>query len=112
MLTKAKMRLPEHALSAISYHETFEASRVVTLDSNGNWRLQNASEAEEVDATQESEDATLHHRRAGTSDQDDKAVSSKIGLDSCTLLWFSALPPSDLRQAQKQFLKGACCVAS
>ncbi|EEY62972.1 uncharacterized protein PITG_14592 [Phytophthora infestans T30-4] len=81
MLTKAKLRLQEHALSEISYHEEFEAFRVVVLDSEGNWRLQDASEVKE--------EAT-----------DTKARNTD------TLLWFSSLPPSDLRQAQKQFSSG------
>ncbi|CAI5733274.1 unnamed protein product [Peronospora destructor] len=106
MLTRARMRLPEHTLSEISYHGEFEASRVVTLDSEGNWRLHNASEVEELNVTKKSGDATLHHRRAGTSYPDDDPVSSKTGLDASTLLWFSSLPPSDLRQAQKQFSNG------
>ncbi|CAI5706777.1 unnamed protein product [Peronospora effusa] len=106
MLTKAKMRLPEHALSEVSYHETFEASRVVTLDSDGNWRLQNASKAKVLNVNKKSGDAMLHHRRAGRSYEDEDPVSSKIGMESDTLLWFSSLPPSDLRQAQKQFLNG------
>ncbi|KAF1795085.1 hypothetical protein GQ600_4296 [Phytophthora cactorum] len=81
MLTKAKLRLPEHALTEISYHEEFEASRVATLDSEGNWRLQDAPE-------------TKAQAKRSTS----------------TLLWFSSLPPSDLRQAQKQFSNGTLIV--
>ncbi|CAH0474595.1 unnamed protein product [Peronospora belbahrii] len=71
MLTRAKLRLQEHVLSEISYHEEFEALNVVIMDSEGNWRLQNVLEAKAQHA------------------------ASK-----------SSLPPSDLRQAQKQFLNG------
>jgi hypothetical protein len=105
MLTKAKLRLPEHALTEISYHEEFEASRVVTLDSDGNWRLQDASEA----ADEKSGSSALHRRRAGKHRQEDdpaKTASKNGRSGNGTLLWFSSLPPSDLRQAQKQFSNG------
>ncbi|KAG2772967.1 hypothetical protein PC129_g1340 [Phytophthora cactorum] len=100
MLTKAKLRLPEHALTEISYHEEFEASRVATLDSEGNWRLQDAPETK---AQAKSGGDSLRHRRAGTVEE---LRSSNAGGSTSTLLWFSSLPPSDLRQAQKQFSNG------
>lgn len=115
MQTKAKLRLPEHALSEISYHEELEASRVVTLDSEGNWRLQDATEAKLQKVDKKCGGASLHHRRAGTSNQHEdpvNAVSSKTGSNLDTLLWFSSLPPSDLRQAQKQFSSGTLLFGS
>ncbi|KAK1943480.1 Coiled-coil domain-containing protein 115 [Phytophthora citrophthora] len=106
MLTKAKLRLPEHALTEISYHEEFEASRLVTLDSEGNWRLQDASEIKEQEA--DKKNSSLH-RRSGKSKE--KEEPTRTATDTATsktdtLLWFSSLPPSDLRQAQKLFLSG------
>ncbi|KAF4143877.1 putative GPI inositol-deacylase [Phytophthora infestans] len=101
MLTKAKLRLQEHALSEISYHEEFEAFRVVVLDSEGNWRLQDASEVKVVG---KSGDDSLRNRKAGKSGQEEATDTKARNTD--TLLWFSSLPPSDLRQAQKQFSSG------
>ncbi|KAG6613957.1 choline-phosphate cytidylyltransferase B [Phytophthora cinnamomi] len=104
-LTKARLRLPEHALSEISYHEEFEAYRVVTLDSEGNWQLRDAAEA--VGDT--SEGSSLHHRNAGNNKEEDPAAAARNSVrpsGADTLLWFSSLPPSDLRQAQKQFSSG------
>ncbi|KAI9917322.1 hypothetical protein PsorP6_013099 [Peronosclerospora sorghi] len=109
MLTKAKLRLPEHALSEVSYHEEFEASRVVTLDMEGNWTLQNAIEAKAQEAGNTGDGASLHSRYAGrhTLDKDSETlVDRRAPIDSDTLLWFSSLPPSDLRQAKKQFSSG------
>ncbi|KAE8896415.1 hypothetical protein PF005_g10506 [Phytophthora fragariae] len=104
-LTKAKLRLPEHALSEISYHEEFEASRVVALDSEGKWHLRDAAEAFDG----KSDGSSLHHRRAGKNKEEEgpvnaTGISARPSAD--TLLWFSSLPPSDLRQAQKQFASG------
>ncbi|KAG6964189.1 hypothetical protein JG687_00006125 [Phytophthora cactorum] len=103
-LKQAKLRLPEHALTEISYHEEFEASRVATLDSEGNWRLQDAPETK---AQAKSGGDSLRHRRAGTVEE---LRSSNAGGSTSTLLWFSSLPPSDLRQAQKQFSNGTLIV--
>ncbi|KAG6977382.1 hypothetical protein JG688_00000402 [Phytophthora aleatoria] len=103
-LKQAKLRLPEHAMTEISYHEEFEASRVATLDSEGNWRLQDAPETK-VQA--KSGGDSLRHRRAGTVEE---PRSSNAGGNTSTLLWFSSLPPSDLRQAQKQFSNGTLIV--
>ncbi|KAG1685583.1 hypothetical protein DVH05_007882 [Phytophthora capsici] len=106
MLTKAKLRLPEHALTEISYHEEFEASRVVTLDSEGNWKLQDALEVKEQKADKKN---NLLHRRAGKSKEKEEPTRTESNTTTSkldTLLWFSSLPPSDLRQAQKLFLSG------
>ncbi|KAL3663219.1 hypothetical protein V7S43_011628 [Phytophthora oleae] len=106
MLTKAKLRLPEHALTEISYHEEFEASRLVALDSEGNWRLQDASEIKEQKTDKKKNSL---HRRAGQSKEQEETTSTGSNTAKSkadTLLWFSSLPPSDLRQAQKQFLSG------
>ncbi|KAG7392833.1 hypothetical protein PHYPSEUDO_014320 [Phytophthora pseudosyringae] len=106
MLTKAKLRLPEHALTEISYHEEFEASRVVSLDSEGNWRLREASEARLQGVGEERGGESLHHRRAGKDHKEERSTSAgstKAKPNTDPLLWFSSLPPSDLRQAQKQF---------
>lgn len=94
-LTKARLRLPPHALSEISYREEFEASRVVELDSDGNWRLRDANATE-------GEKETSLRRRKGKEEQQPESKDSNAD----TLLWFSSLPPSDLRQAQKQFASG------
>ncbi|KAL4139184.1 hypothetical protein PRIC2_002682 [Phytophthora ramorum] len=108
-LTKARLRLPDHTLTEVSYHEEFEASRVVTLDSEGNWRLRDASKVK-VDTTSGGDScSSLQHRRVGKDGQDEEpvaTVSSNTRLNADTLLWFSSLPPSDLRQAQKQFASG------
>ncbi|ETN06156.1 hypothetical protein, variant [Phytophthora nicotianae INRA-310] len=102
MLTKAKLRLPEHALTEISYHEEFVASRVVALDSGGNWRIQDASE----ETVQErSSGDSIRHRRAAKNCQEEPR-NTNVGMNTDTLLWFSSLPPSDLRLAQKQFSNG------
>uniref|UniRef100_A0AAV1TTY4 Vacuolar ATPase assembly protein VMA22 n=1 Tax=Peronospora matthiolae TaxID=2874970 RepID=A0AAV1TTY4_9STRA len=111
LLTKARMLLPPHALSENSYHEEFEASSVVTLDSHGKWRVQDAMEGDRQKVDEKSEDVTvLRHRRARGSYQDEdrgREMSKKhTGSDSDTLLWFSSLPPSDLRQAKQQFSSG------
>ncbi|CAI5736570.1 unnamed protein product [Hyaloperonospora brassicae] len=111
LLTKARMLLPPHTLSEISYHEESEASIVVTVDWDGKWRLQDASEAKRQKVDEKRRGATLVHRRkAGPSNEEakrDGAESSKsTGVDSDTLLWFSSLPPSDLREAKKQFSSG------
>ncbi|KAF1781064.1 hypothetical protein GQ600_21514 [Phytophthora cactorum] len=82
-----QLRLPEHALTEISYHEEFEASRVATLDSEGNWRLQDAPETK-VQANSGGD--SLRHRRAGTVEE---PRSSNAGGNTSTLLWFSSLPP-------------------
>ena len=105
------MLLPPHTLSENSYHEEFEASTVVTLDSDGKWQLQDVSEGDRQKVDEKSEGATLlRRRRAGGSYQDedrDSEMSKKhTGSESDTLLWFSSLPPSDLRQAKQQFSSG------
>ncbi|GMF12696.1 unnamed protein product [Phytophthora lilii] len=56
-------------------------------------------------------DSSLHHRRGGKANQEKdlirpEASDASANLKSDTLLWFSSLPPSDLRQAQKQFANG------
>ena len=111
LLTKARMLLPPHTLSEVSYHEEIEASSVVTVDCDGKWRLQDASEAKRQKADEKRRGATLVHRRKagpsnGEAKRDGAASSKSTGVDSDTLLWFSSLPPSDLREAKKQFSSG------
>ncbi|CEG43165.1 uncharacterized protein PHALS_13379 [Plasmopara halstedii] len=100
ILTKAKQRLPEHALTEISYHEEFTASRVVVLDSDGFWQLQDASKG----SLQKVKDNAVRNRRASKNVTNAESSQARLHLDP--LMWFSSLPPSDLRQAQKQFISG------
>ncbi|TDH73901.1 uncharacterized protein CCR75_002975 [Bremia lactucae] len=99
MLTKAKLRLPEHTLTEISYRENFHASRVVTLDSEGTWRLQDTPKLDYNGV----DNSTLRNRKASNNINVSASTPSTC-MES--LLWFSSLPPTDLRQTQKQFLDG------
>ncbi|KAG7398374.1 hypothetical protein PHYBOEH_011175 [Phytophthora boehmeriae] len=107
-LTKARLRLPPHAISEISYRETFEASRLVGEDSEGVWRLRDVFEEEESEVDKSGKSSL--HRRAGKTNKEAEAKDTvpinRKDPQADTLLWFSSLPPSDLRQAQKQFTSG------
>lgn len=119
----ARRHLPAHTVSELSYKELFEASYGV-LDDDTALRVtvraaskpNGAHEPEEVmmsSSPKQSNGLSQRHNR-GDSPKKATAPSSASSPPSSpgkkaqndTILWFSSLPPNDLRQAQQQFHSG------
>lgn len=117
-LAMARMRLPAHALTELSYKEEFAASLKVT-DHEGDWIIPEhkgvKQEGKAASPTAVSSTRLVHRKKASQSPE--SALSEKrqatetkdedgTHQSTSTLLWFSSLPPNDLRDAQKQFVHG------
>jgi hypothetical protein len=111
-LAMARRHLPAHALGELSFHEAFDAVTVVSapIGAHDSWQIVRAGGPEQPQAPEAS--ATLTHRKKTAQRTDESASGSQheeTGAQSTrdTILWFSSLPPNDLRQAQKLFASSA-----
>lgn len=129
-LAMARRNLPAYALSDLSYHEYFDAVTVVAARSNSDgdededgedtvsdvhWKLTSPhSESLQTEDTKRSSSTLTQRKRKsstdGSEDTDEadpaKLQQQQLDLQNSTIMWFSSLPPSDLRQAQKNFRSG------
>lgn len=120
----ARRHLPAHTVSELSYKELFEASYGV-LDDDTALRVttrvaskpNGAHEPEEVmmsSSPKQSNGLSQRHNRGDSPKKTAANPSSASSPPSSpgkkaqndTILWFSSLPPNDLRQAQQQFHSG------
>lgn len=133
----ARRNLSAHVLSDLSYHEFFDAVTVVAARSNISsgdddedtvsdvrWVLTspNSGSPQTEESKSSSVSSTMKQRKGKSSDNDteDTAVKTdpvkqqqqQLDLQNSTIMWFSSLPPSDLRQAQKNFRSGKNGMAS
>lgn len=111
-LAMARRHLPAHALGELSFHETFDAATVVLVPtgSRDTWQIVQAGGPEQPQALKTS--TTLTHRKKSTQRADASASGrqheeDRVQTTQDAILWFSSLPPNDLRQAQKLFASGA-----
>ncbi|GAB9475049.1 hypothetical protein Gpo141_00012156 [Globisporangium polare] len=126
-LAMARRNLSAHALSDLSYHEHFVAVTVVAARSNNDdddedtasdvrWTLTSPnSDSNPQPADTKSSSSTLTQRKGKGGADDTKSTADadpaelhrqQLDLQNSTIMWFSSLPPSDLRQAQKSFRSG------
>ncbi|KAF1333178.1 hypothetical protein FI667_g3007, partial [Globisporangium splendens] len=132
-LTMARRNLPAHALSDLSYHGYFDAVTMVAAqtseltndaeeqdegDDNGidvvQWILTSPGrDATEIASAKNASLLTQRKGKANATEQtaaDDEEASrlqqQQQELQNSTIMWFSSLPPNDLRQAQKHFRSG------
>jgi hypothetical protein len=92
-LAAAKLTLPAHALSEISYKEYF--SSVMMISNNS------VDSLASIDSTKTSD---LFFRRCPAPIESREPKHDDPNQDP--IMWFSSLPPQELRRAQKDFKKG------
>jgi hypothetical protein len=111
----AKMNLPAHTVSELSYKDDFESALRVVAESDGTLSTVKASElTSSTDANDgNSSSSTTTKRRKETASKaydETKAaastLSSRAKEEDAAIMWFSSLPPANLRLAQKNFRSG------
>jgi hypothetical protein len=119
----AKMNLPAHAVSELSYKDEFESALRVVAESDGTLSTIKATELMALSgSTGDSShgdslpSSTMTNRRKENPMNNEELVgaaktapSSNAKEEDAAILWFSSLPPANLRLAQKHFRSGTSC---
>ncbi|TMW69255.1 hypothetical protein Poli38472_001411 [Pythium oligandrum] len=117
-LTMSRMTLG-NAISDLSYKDEFEAALYVTEErdhsltlSRGPVETKHAGDDGETDENAEQESTLIRRKRTGSDVQEERPRRSSTSLEDAAIMWFSSLPPQNLRLAQKHFRSGLHALVS